>query len=327
MNYRFLSSVAARGRTKPGPGLLGMTRRSFLASMAATGPVVTSCQRAVAATTPPLLSFGLMADAQYVDAPAAGSRHYRASLGRLREAIGHFNTRPLAFVVHLGDLIDRDWSSFDRVFEPLAGSRHPVCQVLGNHDFDVADALKPEVPDRLGVPQRHHYFDRGNFRFVILDTTEVSTYAHPEGSPGRRAGEAELERVQAAGLRQAQSWNSGIGKGQLEWFESSCRDAQQGGRRVVVFAHHPVLPAGVHNLWNDDALLQALARQPNVIAWFNGHNHGGALAQLGALRLITVPGMVETADTNAFAVVDLYPNRLVLTGRGRAPSHEWDFQT
>jgi manganese-dependent ADP-ribose/CDP-alcohol diphosphatase len=297
-----------------------ITRRRFLVSMAATAPAATSCRQVVAATSAPILSFGVMADAQYVDAASAGSRHYRASLDRLREAVEHFNTLPLAFVVHLGDLIDRDWPSFDRVFASLASSRHRIHQVLGNHDFDVADAFKPQVPDRLGIPERHRAFDHGAFRFVILDTTEVSNYAHPAGSAAWRAGEAELARLQAAGLAQAQSWNSGIGEAQLAWFETTCQEALREGRRVVVFGHHPLLPAGVHNLWNSEAMFQRLAGQSNVIAWFNGHNHAGALAESDQRHFITLPGMVETAETNAFAVVDLHPDRLVMTGHGRVAS-------
>lgn len=303
-------------------------RRRFLASLTAAGPVTHACGQTFAASAArPGLSFGLLADAQYVDAPPAGSRYYREAPARLRQAVEHFNTRSLAFVVHLGDLIDRDWASFDAVLAPLAASRHPVYHVLGNHDFDLADEWKPQVPQRLGLPRRYHYFDRAGLRFVILDTTEVSTYAYPTGSPEQQAGETELKRVQAAGLPQAQSWNSGVSQAQLAWLETACRTARDAGLRVVAFAHHPVLPSGVYNLWNNDDVLRLLSRQSNVVAWFNGHHHDGALARVDAVPFLTLPGIVETPDTNAFAVADIYPDRLVLTGYGRAPSDEWRFTT
>ncbi len=55
---------------------------------------------------------------------------------RLAEAVEHFNRRDLAFCVHEGDLIEKDWKSFDDILKPLAASRHRWHHLLGNHDFD-----------------------------------------------------------------------------------------------------------------------------------------------------------------------------------------------
>ena len=128
---------------------------------------------------------GFVADAQYADVEAKGTRFYRNSIAKIGDAVEHFNGRELAFCVHLGDLIDREWKSFDAITASLGRSRHRWHQLLGNHDFEVLDEKNPEVSPRLGMAWRFGSFDHGNFRFAVLDTNDVSTYAHAAGSPER----------------------------------------------------------------------------------------------------------------------------------------------
>ncbi len=265
---------------------------------------------------------GLVADAQYADIDAKGTRFYRQSIERLGAAVDHCNGRELAFCAHLGDLIDREWRSFEEILRPLARSRHRWHQLLGNHDFDVLEAEKADVPRRLGLTARHYAFDHGAYRFVILDTNDVSTYAHAAGTAARSEAEAELARITAAKLPQAKPWNGAIGRGQLAWFERECAAARAARQRVIVFAHHPVFPDNVHNLWNAAAVLAVIDRQPHVVAWINGHNHAGHFAVRQGVPFLTLRGMVETADTSAFATARILADRMVLTGHGREPSRE-----
>jgi 3',5'-cyclic AMP phosphodiesterase CpdA len=300
-----------------------MTRRNFLTSSATAAVAAPALLQAA---TAPLIRIGLVADAQYADADPSLNRYYRDSITRLRAAVDHFNGLPLDFCVHVGDLIDRDWLSFDAILQPLLESRHQFHQLLGNHDFDVADEFKPRVAERLGMKQRYSWFDCGGFRFVILDTTEISTYAHPTGSPEHAAGLAELERLQTGNLPQAQPWNSGIGLGQLAWLDATCRDAGRAGLRVIVLAHHPLLPEGGYNVWNNHAVLDIIDRHHHVLGWFNGHHHAGAQAERNGVFFVTLHGMVDTAETSAYAVASLYPNRIELIGHGREPSRELLFR-
>ena len=269
---------------------------------------------------------GLVADAQFADVDDKGTRFYRKSLGKLADAVDHFNGRDLAFCAHLGDLIDREWRSFDEITRPLAASRHRWHHLLGNHDFDVLEELKAKVPERLGLEARYRFFDHREFRFVILDTNDVSTYAHAAGAPEQIAATAELKRLQVAEIRQAKPWNGGIGAAQLAWFDRVCAEAHAARRKVIVLAHHPVAPHNDHNVWNSPAVLTALKNQPAVVAWFNGHNHAGHFADHAGVPCVTMHGMVETAATTAFATVRILPDRLVLTGHGREPSRELVFR-
>jgi 3',5'-cyclic AMP phosphodiesterase CpdA len=301
-----------------------MTRRSFLGAAGTALAGAPFLGRGAAAEG---FEVGLVADAQYADVASKGTRFYRQSLARLAEAVEHFNGRALACCVHLGDLIDREWRSFDEILRPLERSRHRWHQLLGNHDFDVIDELKPQVPARLGLGRRYGSFEHGGFRLVRLDTNDVSTYAHVAGSEPRRAAEAELARLQAAKVRQAKPWNGGLSAAQLAWFETECATARVAGRKVIVLAHHPVWPDNDHNLWNAAEVLAAIDRQPNVVAWLNGHNHAGAFGERHGVPYVTLKGMVETADTTAFATARVLPDRLILEGHGREPSRELKFRT
>ncbi len=288
-----------------------------------------------AAATAPFISrgaesdgfeIGLVADAQYADVEAKGTRFYRQSIGKLGAAVDHFNGRDLAFCVHLGDLIDREWKSFDEITQPLVRSRHRWHQLLGNHDFDVIDELKSGVPKRLGMPWRYGSFVHGQFRFVVLDTNDVSTYAHAAGTAERSAAERELASVKERKLRQAQPWNGAIGTTQLAWLDRTCAEARAAGQKVIIFAHHPVFPDNEHNLWNAADVLTTLDRHPHVVAWLNGHNHAGNYGERNGVHFVTMHGMVETADTTAFATASFIGDRMSITGHGREPSRELKFR-
>lgn len=300
-----------------------LTRRRFLRTATVALGAAPFIARGAAAAG---IEIGLVADSQYADIEPRGTRFYREGLPRLADAVEAFNRRNLAFCVHLGDLIERDWPSFDAILAPLAGSRHRWHHLLGNHDFDVPDALKPQVPARMGLTARYYAFDHGAFRFVALDSNDVSTYAHPAGTSEQAAGARELAQRQAAGLAQAKPWNGGLGAAQLAWLDRSCTEARREGRKVILFAHHPVAPDDSHLIWNADAVLALIARHRHVVAWFNGHNHAGAFEVRDGVPFVTLRGMVETAETTACATARILADRIVLAGHGREPSRELVFR-
>lgn len=299
-----------------------LTRRRFLhtAAMASLGsPAILRADRSI-----PEFEIGLVADAQFADIDAKGTRFYRQSIGKLGAAVEHFNGRDLAFCVHLGDLIDREWRSFDEILRPLTKSRHRWHHLLGNHDFDVLDELKPQVPGRMEMERRYYAFDHGGYRFVVLDTNDVSTYAHAAGTAERAAAEVVLKRHESTKLLQAKPWNGGIGAAQLTWLDRTCAQAldMDYRRGVVILSHHPVWPDNAHNVWNASEVLAVIDRHPHVVAWINGHNHAGNFAERNGVPFITMRGMVETQDTTAYAAVRFAADRMIFSGHGREPSRE-----
>jgi len=270
---------------------------------------------------------GIVADPQYADIEVIGTRHYRQSVWKLAEAVDLFNLHKLAMCVNLGDLIDKNWSSFEAIGQPLSQSKIPFMHVLGNHDFDVLNDEKEKVPAKLGLKDRFFSIESNQWCFVFLDTTDVSLYAQSQENPNSAAARVEMERCAQLGSTSVKPWNGAVSSKQLEWFDKTCQNAAVQQRKVIVFAHHPALPIAEHNAWNSCEITNVVVRNKNVVAWMNGHNHAGDFAMLEGVPFITMQGMVETEKTNAYALLTLLPDRMILEGYGREISREIQFRS
>lgn len=274
----------------------------------------------------PLFSFGLMADCQYVDADKKGSRFYRESPAKLEAAISTLNGHNLDFVFHLGDFIDRDFRSFDTLNPIAAKLKSPLYHALGNHDLEVEESKKQEVLKKLGLKKSYYSFRRRGYRFLIIDTTEVSTYRHPKGSEEHSSAVTELGRLRKAGVAGSKPWNGRPSETQLTWIESELAAASDAQETVLLFGHHPILPDESHAIWNSSSVDAIFQKHTCAKLYINGHNHAGYHLDSKGLHYLTLDGMVETENTNAFAVADLYSNRLEITGFGRQESHVLKFR-
>ncbi|MBU1313073.1 MAG: metallophosphoesterase [Alphaproteobacteria bacterium] len=275
----------------------------------------------------PLIRFGVIADPQYAPLPPnpALNRHFEKSLGKLDEAIGVFNAHDLAFVVTLGDLVDRGYENFDAVLARYERLTHESILLPGNHDFLVAPEQLPEVHRRLSMPAPYHHFSRNGLRFVVIDGSEESLFAAPEGDPRRARAEARLAALEAAGALNAQTWNGGIGEAQFAWLSGVLVDAAAAGEKVVVLGHYPLYPDNAHNLWDWQALVDLFDRSGNVLAYLCGHNHIGNLGHHGSTWYVNFTGMVDTETENTFAIAEIFPDRLEITGFGREESRALPF--
>jgi predicted phosphodiesterase len=264
-------------------------------------------------------TFGVIADAQYCDAETAGARHYRASLRKLAECVDALNQRDLAFAIHLGDFIDRDFASFAKIAPIYNRLQMPRYHVLGNHEFSVADNRKPDVPEALGLDHRYYMFRVHGWRFLVLDGNDLSIVARREVDPEYRRSKQMYDTLVGQKKANAQVWNGAIGREQVDWLDTQLSATESAGERAVVFCHFPVYPPDKHNLWNDTEVVQLLERHRCVAAWMNGHNHAGNYAVKNGIHYVTFPGLVETADTTAYALVRVRPTHLEIKGFGRTP--------
>jgi hypothetical protein len=55
----------------------------------------------------------------------------------------------------------------------------------------------------------------------------------------------------------------------------------------------------------------------HVVAYLNGHNHAGNFGVSGRTYFVNFKGMVDTSDTNAYAIVSVFSDRLEIKGFGR----------
>ncbi|MBB3568397.1 metallophosphoesterase [Rhizobium sp. BK491] len=270
----------------------------------------------------PLFRFGVIADPQYADlAPNLTLNRYPAnSLDKLRAAIEEFNRHDLAFVVTLGDIIDREWKSFDAVLPVYQALRHRKHFLLGNHDFAVAPQHLGMVPARVGMPSAYYDFSLSGYRFIALDGNEISVFAPPEGDPRRQEAKDLMKALEIAGALNGQRWNGAIGETQYDWLAAKLKEAKAAGEKVVVMNHYPVFPENGHNALNSDRLLALLAEHDHVVAYLNGHNHAGNFGVSDGTYFVNFKGMVDTEDTSAYAIVSVCGDRLEISGFGRETS-------
>ena len=199
----------------------------------------------------------------------------------------------------------------------------PHYHVLGNHDFSVKEGEKAKVLgvlglDKLGTKRGCYDFTVGRWRFVVLNATDVSTYANPPGSEKHRQATAMMQSLRQRGARNAARYNGALGRKQLAWLAGRLAAAGKARRRAIVCCHMPAYPPDSHNLYDDADALKVIDGHSNVVAWISGHNHAGNYAVRKGVHHLTLKGMVETHE-NAFAVVEVHANCLKVVGCGREP--------
>ena len=229
------------------------------------------------------------------------------------------------FTVNLGDLIDRDFSSFEPVMKIINDSELKTFIIAGNHDYSVSKELKNSIPMLTESEKGYYSVIYRNFRLIFLNGNEVSTYASADPEKVKEA-EALISGMKEAGSVNAVEWNGGIGKEQINWLTQQLDEAAGQNEKVILLCHFPVAPENIHNLFNCNTILELLSRYRNVVAWFNGHNHAGNYARVNGIHCLTFRGMVETADSNSFAIVRVFADRLLIEGYGREISGELTFK-
>lgn len=258
---------------------------------------------------------GMIADCQYADAPTSGVRHYQLSPQKLRACIDEFNTLDLSHIFHLGDFIDKGgMASVETVLPIMQTAKAPFTLVLGNHDFEFPDALKPRVPEILGLPRRYFSLKMEDWRFIVTDGNDVSLYAWPEGSAEHTAARSIYDNQYPG----KPTYNGALGSKQLQWIEQELEKAEKAGEKVILFCHFPILPVDNHVLWNSEEVVELISRYSCVKAWMNGHNHAGDYAEYKGIHFVTFKGMVDTEES-AYATMRFLGDEIIIKGRGREP--------
>lgn len=270
----------------------------------------------------PLFSIGLIADVQYVDRepiPEYNS-YYRPSLAKLREAVYEFNSQDLAFVIQLGDLVDRDFESFDPVLDIWKLIKSPVYHVIGNHDLqDTASYEK--VLGKLLLDRSYYDFKYQDWRFIVLNTCEISTFTHPEDSDEYKYAKSILDNLKEHRVANALPWNGTISDVQYNWLQERLDTAKEKNEKVVVLGHYPFLSSQpALTAWKSAKIVDLLQSYDCFKIYINGHDHDGSYVQNKGKHYLTLNGMMSTPDTNAYSVLDIYSNKIVLKGYGRVPS-------
>lgn len=270
------------------------------------------------------IKIGVFADCQYCDCETAGTRFYRNSLEKLNDCINLYNRdKELAFVVGLGDLIDRDFSSFDSVNTILSKSKHEVFHVIGNHDLSVEKTQIEDVPGKLNLNKTWYSVTKKGWRFIFLNGNDITF--HSNNKETVKEAEKITEKLKTIGKPNFHEWNGGIGSAQMNWLEAELQDATNRNQKAAVFCHYPLLPFEAHALWNSEEVLAVLWKFSCVKLYANGHNHAGNFAFENGIHFVNLKGMVETENENAFSVISLSDEKIEIEGFGREESKSFLF--
>ncbi|MBC8872756.1 MAG: metallophosphoesterase [Planctomycetes bacterium] len=250
--------------------------------------------------------FGVLTDVHYADADTKGTRHYRDSLEKLRQAIDTFKRLGVAFVVQLGDLVDAGGSkedelvylrTIDEVYGGFHGDRH---YVLGNHCLNAFTKETFLAACSATTKQSYYSFDSGGRHFVVLDAN-----FNQDGSPFAEGN-----------YKWEDSW---IPESEQQWLQSDL--AAAGDKKTIVFIHQELHDEtkrhGVKNAADVRRILEAAG---NVVAVFQGHDHSGGYTMVAGIDYFTLKAMVEGPfpENNSYTVVTLDPSgQMELDGYGQ----------
>lgn len=263
--------------------------------------------------------FGVIADPQFAPVPnsyGVKTRYYSNSVWKLNEAIAHLNREELEFVITLGDMVDRYWESFQHVLPLYDELKHEKFFLLGNHDFTAPNHSLQTLVRTVGMPAPYYDFIRHGYRFIVLDGNEISLFALPDGDPRRALAGKRLAELKASGAKNAQSYNGSLSDTQFEWLRRKVQEAVAADQKIIIFNHYPVYPMHETNAWDSERLIKLVTDTPNIVAYFNGHNHAGNYGQTEGKHFLTFRGMVETPIDTAYAIVEVLPDRLDVRGVG-----------
>ena len=258
----------------------------------------------------PAVKVGLVTDVHYADAEARGTRHYRESLGKMREAVTRLNAEKVDLAVCLGDLIDTPsppdvtkelgfLRTITGEFGKLTAPRHFV---LGNHC--VSALTKERFLDGCSQARSSYSFDKNGVHFVVLDACFRRDGAAYE--PGKF------------------EWtDTDIPPAQREWLEA---DLKATSYKAVVFVHQRLDEPATANyrVHSAPAVRAVLEKSGKVLAVFQGHSHKNELQTIGGVPYVTLAAMVEGsgAESSGYSVLRVQRDgTLALTGWRKHAEH------
>lgn len=292
-----------------------INRRGFLKSavtvLAAPAVLSLSCARnGFWAPRWPSVRFGIVTDCHYADVDPAGTRFYRASLGKLGECVAQMNAEQVDFLIELGDFKDqgrpaveeRTLAYLDKVEAVFQQSRSRTYHVLGNHDCD--SISKPQFLTRVtntGIEAGRNYysFDVNGLHGVVLD----ANYS----SDGTDYDRGRFDWTDA-----------NIPPKELDWLRA---DLAAASGPVVVFVHQLLDGTGAVYIKNAAEVRGVLEESGRVLAVFQGHHHVGDYTQINGIHYYTLIATIEgpDAEDNAYAIVEVQPDlNAVVTGYRKA---------
>mgnify|MGYP000005819653 FL=1 len=238
-----------------------------------------------------VLSLGLLTDVHYADKKTWGSRAYRDSLLKGKEAAEFFNEKKPAAMVCLGDLIDAapsvetEISYLTAICKVLDVAGIPRHHVLGNHC--VATLNKEEFFKNAGSANKegHYSFDLKGNHFVVLDACYNS-------------------RMEPYGRNNFVWHDSNMTPEEIAWLK---KDLAETKLPTVVFTHQrlDVDRPNKYAIKQSVEVRKILEDSGRVRVVFQGHSHKNELEEVNGIPYCTLAAMVEGEgiESNSYSLL------------------------
>ncbi|MDA7866097.1 metallophosphoesterase [Akkermansiaceae bacterium] len=238
-----------------------------------------------------VLSLGLLTDVHYADKKTWGSRAYRDSLLKGKEAAEFFKEKKPAAMVCLGDLIDAapsveiEISYLTAICKVLDVAGIPRHHVLGNHC--VATLNKEEFFKNAGSANKegHYSFDLKGNHFVVLDACYNS-------------------RMEPYGRNNFVWHDSNMTPEEIAWLK---KDLAETKLPTVVFTHQrlDVDRPNKYAIKQSVEVRKILEDSGRVRVVFQGHSHKNELEEVNGIPYCTLAAMVEGEgiESNSYSLL------------------------
>ena len=232
--------------------------------------------------------------------------------------------QPTRGAIHfnLGDITDRKNSDLEVIKQHLSQLNHKIYHLTGNHDYEGVTS-NSVLYKQLDMPSEYYSFKKGDWVFIMLNTNEIASYANIAGTPKENEWNRMQEQIKQIKGKYAYEWNGGISEKQMKWLDRLLKKCEKKGLSVLIFSHHPLYPQSDFSALNGNEIVDTLSKYSCVKAAFSGHHHAGAFGYYKNIPLITLEGMVETENQNAYAIVEISQDHLLVKGQGRASSYSF----
>ena len=240
---------------------------------------------------PKALRIGIVTDAHYADADTRGTRHYRESLAKMKEAVAVFQREGVDFAIETGDLIDAadarsrpaELAFLRQIDHQFKQADVPTMYVLGNHC--VYSLNKKEFLGTVGQEKSYFSRDVGGWHIVVLDAC-----FREDGEPYYR-GDFDWTDTE-------------IPSEEREWLKGAL-DATDLPTLVFVHQRVDLDKPNSYAVHSASEVRSILSGSGKVAAVFQGHSHTNEHKLIDGVNYVTLTAMVEGSgdQNNAYSVL------------------------
>ena len=244
------------------------------------------------------LKIGVVTDWEYGKKNSIGNKLTKMAYGELEKVVKYFNEefKP-EIVIECGDMVESSLSKkkttigllrkINALFSTLDARRG---YVVGNHD--VRDLSKEEIRNILEIDYNHTYFDIGDWRLVIMDTS------FNEDGSDQNSGHY------IAGF---------VPESEFNWL----KEVFQTERPVILFSHHSPIPdtsqeyfpTKTKNLNNALETHNFLKQFENLVLVVSGHQPSFHLKSIEGINYLIVDNLANKDSIGSFASMEANYNK------------------